>query len=103
VNQKKISSLRNKNYSGNKEELNNLLSIILLGTARDEVTEGIEAVSKVKPGKSMTILIQRSVEGITVCSVTGEDLDMLMPHSKNTRISNYLQLMKTNRFTTGAI
>jgi hypothetical protein len=65
VNHDETSSLRHANNRGTHEEFDNILSAVLLGTERDEFTQGIEAVGKTNR-KSMTIHIQKNIQGITV-------------------------------------
>jgi hypothetical protein len=66
------SSLGKKNSSAvNQEDWEAILTFILLGTApgpdRAALTEDLEAVAKVDG--NLTIIVQKRVEGITVCAV----------------------------------
>lgn len=66
------SSLKIKNSPVNKEEWEQIFSSVLLGAAadgHDDVTRGVEAVAKVESNvSSITITIQKRIEGITVWS-----------------------------------
>jgi hypothetical protein len=72
VTPKKRSEAKAKNFSGRQEQWEDTLSRVFLGKERTDFTEGVEAVakvdlSKVEADSSISIIIQKRIEGITVC------------------------------------
>ena len=99
----KTSSLRERAFKEDQEKLDHVLSTILLARERDNTTRDIEAVARVE-NDALTVLIQRHVEGITVCFHSYVPCDM-RPNmkSKNSRESRYLKHQKKkSSFTNGA-
>lgn len=81
----KTPSLQWKKSTFNQEQLLQILSSILLGTTPEDgkiLTEGVEAVAEVD-GTTLTITIQKSVEGIKVRICFRLLSHRLMDNSKN--------------------
>jgi hypothetical protein len=72
VQSSQTSKLKTKNNSSTAEEWESILRGILLGAIEDEtqspIPNGVEAVAKVED-QSMTITIQKRIEGITVWQI----------------------------------
>ena len=69
VKHSKASTLKAKNSKSPQDEWENILSAVLLGAlpgGDPAITEGLEAVAEVEAGTSITITIQKRIEGITV-------------------------------------
>lgn len=62
--QNQTPALRERQFTGNQEELDDILSSILLAGGKYEATRGIEAVARVD-NEALNVLIQKQVEGIT--------------------------------------
>ena len=61
-----ISDLKARAFSGSQSQWEDTLAKVLLGADGTDFTGEIEAVAKVDPEASMTITIQKSIEGIEV-------------------------------------
>ncbi|KAG0647934.1 hypothetical protein D0Z07_6049 [Hyphodiscus hymeniophilus] len=60
----RASDLKTKNFPGTQSQWEEALSAVLLANAGTEFSEGVEAVAKVLADTSITITIQKSIEGI---------------------------------------
>jgi len=66
VKHNQTGSLKDKKFSGSSEQWDQVLARVLLGAEQIEDKQGVEAVAKLEGEASMTITIQKRIEGITV-------------------------------------